>query len=228
MRALSYPAATISRHRFRARLRAWPATLMLTEAAERVGVSTGTLKRWASGGLIPSLTGAKGEEWTPATVAHARVVHRLRERGHTLDEIRQATAEGRLAHGFLEEIFPDAPEHARAIDEVAEETGLEPALIERFWASLGLPAQGLENLTDEDVQALQYAASVLAAGFPLVAFLQIARVYGQALAQIADAEVRLFHIYVHEPLIREGVPEHSDGRGDGATSRATCCRSPRR
>jgi adenylate cyclase len=56
------------------------------------------------------------------------------------------------------------------------------------------------------VQALQYVASVLAAGFPLVAFLQLCRVYGQALSQIADAEVRLFHLYVHEPLIREGVP----------------------
>ena len=56
------------------------------------------------------------------------------------------------------------------------------------------------------MQALQYAASVLSSGFPLVAFLQLARVYGQALAQIADAEVRLFHIYVHEPLMREGVP----------------------
>ena len=32
------------------------------------------------------------------------------------------------------------------------------------------------------------------------------RVYGQALAQIADAEVRLFHLYVHEPLMRDGVP----------------------
>ena len=71
---------------------------------------------------------------------------------------------------------------------------------------MGLPGQNLETLTDEDVQALQYAASVLSSGFPLVAFLQLARVYGQALAQIADAEVRLFHIYVHEPLMREGVP----------------------
>jgi adenylate cyclase len=26
------------------------------------------------------------------------------------------------------------------------------------------------------------------------------------MAQIADAEVRLFHLYVHEPLMREGVP----------------------
>jgi adenylate cyclase len=53
---------------------------------------------------------------------------------------------------------------------------------------------------------LSYASAVLAAGFPLVAFLQLVRVYGQALAQMADAEVRLFHIYVHEPLMREGVP----------------------
>ena len=32
------------------------------------------------------------------------------------------------------------------------------------------------------------------------------RVYGQALGQIADAEVRLFHLYVHEPLMRDGTP----------------------
>ena len=32
------------------------------------------------------------------------------------------------------------------------------------------------------------------------------RVYGQALAQIADAEVKLFHLFVHEPLMRDGVP----------------------
>ena len=94
---------------------------------------------------------------------------------------------------------------ARSSD-AAEFTDLEPALIERFWASLGLPATELEELTDEDVQALHYVSAVLGAGFPLVAFLQLCRVYGQALSQIADAEVRLFHLYVHEPLIREGVP----------------------
>ena len=180
--------------------------LTLTEAAKRVGVTPATLKRWAASGLIPSLTGGRNDAWTSASVAHARVVHRLRERGHSIEEIKAAVAEGRLATGYLEEIFPERPVTGRTVAEVAEETGLEPALIERFWTSLGLPAQGLERMTDEDVQAMQYAASVLAAGFPLVAFLQISRVYGQALAQIADAEVRLFHIYVHEPLIREGVP----------------------
>ena len=37
------------------------------------------------------------------------------------------------------------------------------------------------------------------------------RVYGQALAQMADAEVRLFHLYVHEPLMRDGVPRRQMG-----------------
>ena len=61
-------------------------------------------------------------------------------------------------------------------------------------------------MSEDDVQLLRYVAAVLAAGLPLVALLQLARVYGQALAQIADAEVRLFHLYVHEPLMRDGMP----------------------
>jgi adenylate cyclase len=53
---------------------------------------------------------------------------------------------------------------------------------------------------------MKYAAAVLAAGFPLPAYLQLLRVYGQVMAQIADAEVRLMHLYVHKPLMRAGVP----------------------
>src|SRR5436189_505260 len=71
---------------------------------------------------------------------------------------------------------------------------------------MGFPRTELGALSDDDLQALQYVASVLHAGFPLVAFLQLTRVYGQARSWIADAETRLFHIYVHEPLMREGVP----------------------
>jgi adenylate cyclase len=177
--------------------------LTLKEAADRAGVSPATLRRWAQSGVIPQLDG-NSDGWTPVAVAHARIVARLRERGHSLKHIRMATEQGRLAYGYIEELFPiDPTQHS--LEAASEATGLEPALIERFWTTIGLPGQRLDELTDEDVQALQYVASVLAAGFPLVAFLQIARVYGQALSQIADAEVRLFHIYVHEPLMREGV-----------------------
>jgi adenylate cyclase len=178
-------------------------TLSLKEAAERVGVAPATLRRWAREGLIPEVDGSA--DWTTAAVAHARIVARLRDRGHALEHIKRAGEQGRLAYSYIEDMF-DGERPLRTREEAAELTGLEPALIERFWTSLGLPASGLDELTDEDVQALHYVGSVLDAGFPLVAFLQLCRVYGQALSQIADAEVRLFHLYVHEPLIREGVP----------------------
>jgi adenylate cyclase len=178
-------------------------TLSLKEAADRVGVSPATLRRWAREGVIPEVNGTV--EWTTAAVAHARIVARLRDRGHKLEHIKRAGEQGRLAYGYIEDMFgTDQPR--RSIDEAAELTGLEPALIERFWTSIGLPASGLDELTDEDVEALHYVSAVLDSGFPLVAFLQLCRVYGQAISQIADAEVRLFHLYVHEPLIREGVP----------------------
>ena len=105
----------------------------------------------------------------------------------------------------MEEVLPEHTP-ALSLDDAAEEVGLEPALIERIWAAAGLSAASLDELSEEDVELLRHMAEVIDAGFPLVAFLQLTRVYGQALAQIADAEVKLFHLYVHEPLIRDGRP----------------------
>jgi adenylate cyclase len=176
--------------------------LRLADVARSAGVTTQTLRRWVSTGLVPA--GPDGE-MTAASLAAARVVARLRERGFTLKEIREATESGKLASSYIEGLLPDAP-GTWTLEEAARETGLEPALIERIFMSMGIGARGLEHLTDDDVQLLRYAAAVLAAGLPLVAFLQLVRVYGQAMSQIADAEVRLFHLYVHEPLMRDGVP----------------------
>jgi adenylate cyclase len=179
--------------------------LTLKEVAERAEVSPATLRRWVKSGLIPQLDGGAGGEWSAAAAAQARIVARLRDRGHTVEQIAQATEEGRLAFGYIEELLPDGDAVA-TLREAARATGLEPALIARFWTSLGLPASELDEMTEDDLEAMHGAAAVLSAGLPLVASLQIARVYGQALSQIADAEVRLLHLYVHEPLMREGVP----------------------
>jgi adenylate cyclase len=176
-------------------------SLSLSQAAQQTGVSPGTLRRWADQGVIPY---RNGDGWTPAAVATARIVARLRERGHSLGSIRHAAETGRLAFGYIEDLFPsDEGEHT--FEDAARETGLEPALVERIWQSIGFPTGDRATISDDDLQLLRYIAAVLAAGFPLVAFLQLVRVYGQAVAQMADAEVRLFHLYVHEPLMRDGV-----------------------
>jgi adenylate cyclase len=174
--------------------------LTLSEVAQQVGVSPATLRRWVRDGIVP-VDGS----WTPAAVAHARIVARLRERGYSLGTLRDAARSGRLAYGYLEDLFP-APARTRTLEEAADESGLEPALIERIWTAAGFASDSLERIGEDDIQLLRYMAAVLDSGFPLVAFLQLVRVYGQALAQIADAEVKLFHLYVHEPLMRDGVP----------------------
>ena len=179
-------------------------SLSLAEAAREAGVTARTLRRWAETGVIPGQK-SPNDGWSPAAVSHARMVSRLRARGHSLQQIRQASKEGRLAYGFLEELFPDTGRRY-TLKQVSEDTGLAEALLERMWVSVGFARSDLESVSEEDMQALRYIASVLDAGFPLVAFLQLIRVYGQAIARIAEAETRLFHLYVHEPLMRDGVP----------------------
>ena len=176
------------------------AAVTLADAARRVGVKPATLRRWAQRGLIPQYDG----EWTQAAIGTARVVARMRERGHSVAEIAQATQEGRLAFGFLEELFPSDQERI-TIREAARETGLDEALVGRLVSGLGLNPEHSGTVSDDDLQLLRYVDAVLATGFPLVALLQLVRVYGQAMAGIADAEVRLFHLYVHEPLLRSGA-----------------------
>jgi len=151
-------------------------------------------------GLVPGHDG----RWTPASAAYVRVVARLRARGHSLEQIKLASDHGQLAVGPLENLLSGS-EGRYTIAEVARESGLDLGLVERVQATAGLSALESNVFSDEDVTIMKYAAAVLDAGLPVGAFLQLMRVYGQVIAQIADAEVRLIHIYVHEPLMRNGV-----------------------
>jgi adenylate cyclase len=175
--------------------------ISLAAASRLAGVSTSTLRRWADDGLLPVADG----KWTAAAAAQARVIARMRERGYTVDAIREAAAGGRLAFGRAEDLF-QVPDGGYTREEAAELTGLEPELIERLMTLLGTPMTADAMLNEQDLRAMRHCADVLSSGFPLVAFLQLVRVYAQSIRRVADAEVRLFHLYVHEPLMQEEVP----------------------
>ena len=172
----------------------------LGQVAAMVGVTPATVRRWVDRGLVPGFDG----RWTPSAVAYVRVVARLRARGHSLERIKRASDDGQLAIGPIENLLT-APGPRHSLREVSRESGLPPELIRQMFGAMGL-AVPAEGLSDEDLEMMRYAAAVLAAGFPLPAYLQLLRVYGQVMAQIADAEVRLMHLYVHKPLMRAGVP----------------------
>jgi adenylate cyclase len=175
--------------------------ISLAEASRLAGVSSSTLRRWADDGLIPVTDG----KWTRASAAQARVIARMRERGYSVEAIKEAAESGRLAFGRAEDLF-QVPEGRYSREEAAELTGLEPELIERLMTLFGTPMTAETMLNEEDLRAMRHCANVLASGFPLVAFLQLVRVYAQSIRRVADSEVRLFHLYVHEPLMQEEVP----------------------
>ncbi len=174
--------------------------LTLAQVAARAEVAPETVRRWVRDGLVPQYEGA----WTPAAASHVRIVARLRERGHSLQRIKDASQSGRLAFGYVDELLPSR-EPRYTVAEAAAEAKLDPKLVTRLMGAMGLNIVAEDAISEEDMQVLRYGAEILAAGLPLPALLQIIRVYGQAMAQVADAEVRLFHLYLHEPLMREGA-----------------------
>ena len=66
--------------------------ISLSEAARRSGVPASTLKRWAAEKIVPVRRG----RWTAAAAAQARVVARMRERGYSLEDLKEAGREGRI------------------------------------------------------------------------------------------------------------------------------------
>ena len=174
--------------------------ISLREASRRAGVSESTLKRWASERIVP----VKGGRWTAPAAAQARVVARMRDRGYSLRQIRAAARDGRLAFGYVEDLLPTA-ERGTSRRQAARALDLDEDLVERIMTLLGVPVANADRLTDEDVEAIGTIKQVLESGFPLVPLLQLIRVYAQSMRRIAEAEVRLFHLYVHEPLIEDGV-----------------------
>ena len=180
---------------------ATPPELTLAQVATAVGVTPGTIRRWVAKGLVPGFDG----RWTASAVAYVRVVARLRDRGHSLKRIKQASDDGQLAIGPIENLLSSSGAH-HTLRQASRASGLPAELIRQVYSTMGLGPIPPEGLSDEDLEMMRYVSAVLAAGFPLPAYLQLLRVYGQVMAQVADAEVRLMHLYVHKPLMRAGVP----------------------
>ena len=176
--------------------------ISLNEASRRAGVSPATLTRWAEEKIVPVRKG----KWTPAAAAQARIVARMRERGHSLEELKEAGKEGKLSFGMAEDIFADTSEQF-TLEEASEQIGLSVEVIERVMTVLGTPTDREPSLSGRDIEAFARMGEVAEAGLPVEALLQLTRVYAQAVRRIADAEVRLFHLFVHEPMIRDGLSE---------------------
>jgi adenylate cyclase len=172
----------------------------IDELAERSGEPTSRLADWHDRGLIGNDAGDYGD----GDIERVWLIRTLLERGVTLDDVARTV---RDHVDVLDRFVPRWMERGQrtyTLDDAAARAGLDSAQVARLWQASGL-ADDRAPTTDEDLAALHSLRAALDAGLPENALVQILRVFGEALGRVAEAETRLFHVYVHKRLEQEGL-----------------------
>jgi adenylate cyclase len=149
-------------------------------------------------GLLDGLDGEARE-------ARLTLLRDLRADGVELDELRAAVTAGRLTLLPVERALAgDGPRYSAR--EVAERSGVDLALLQRFTAALGVPNPDPDarELTEADVEAARRMKAFRDAGLPEEGMLQVARTIGMGTARIAAANREL----IMRTLMQPGDSEH--------------------
>jgi adenylate cyclase len=175
--------------------------LSIDELAERTGEHAIRLADWRDRGLIGDPDGGLCTEDTE----RAWLVRTLLSRGVSLDDVARVVRDHpEVLARFLPRCLPWGA-RTYTFDEAATHVGLEPDRARRLWRAGAGQAEAAALVTDDDLAALRNLRAALDAGFPEDALMQLLRVYGEALGRVAEAETRLFHVYVHKRLEQEGL-----------------------
>ncbi|MGI8580522.1 MAG: adenylate cyclase regulatory domain-containing protein [Solirubrobacteraceae bacterium] len=130
----------------------------------------------------------KGVSTEEGRRSRVQLLERLQEDGVPLEDLRQAVEEERLALLPVERVLMgDGPRYTPR--EVAEKAGVPlPFLLQMRQAlGLGVPDGEEKLFTDEDVRAAESTKVFAEAGLPEEGRLEVARVVGRAMADVAAA-----------------------------------------
>lgn len=140
---------------------------------------------FAAEGLLDDLGGEARE-------ARLALLGRLASEGVSVEELRAAVAAGRLTLLPVErELAGDGPRYTPR--EIAEASGVELDLLQRFTAALGVPYPDADEraLSEADLEAARRIKAFRQAGLPEDGMLQVARTIGMGTARIAEANREL-------------------------------------
>jgi class 3 adenylate cyclase len=167
--------------------------------AELVGVSAGQVDRWRDEGLLDP-EGLGGFE--ELDLLRWLMIHQYETQGYRSEKLAAAVKSGEVEPFVGEYLFPAYPRVA--IEDAAARVGMEAAKVHELRTALGF---GREDIPEGSLAQLEAFKTVEAAGLPWEAILEGARVYGDALRRLAETEVRLVYVNIHERLSASGDPE---------------------
>jgi adenylate cyclase len=140
--------------------------------------------------------------------ARLELLRTLENEGFTLEELRDAAAQDRLALLPVERVLAgEGKLYTR--EELAEETGLDPDFLDEAGRALGVPIRrpGERAITEDELELSRSAKLLLDAGLPPEAFLELTAVMSRSMANIAASFAWVFG----EALIQAGDTERDLG-----------------
>ena len=126
----------------------------------------------------------------PSREVRLELLRTLEQEGFTLEELRRAASEDRLALLPVERVLEaEGPNHT--LREVAEAVGLDVEFVNEARRAIGDPAIDPDErvLTDEELELARHAKVLLDAGLDRESFLELVRVMSHSLDSIASALV---------------------------------------
>ena len=130
------------------------------------------------------------------------VLRMVFELGATIDEVTEVGGWqlGPLALDLA--MRPAGPTYD--LDTFADTSGLDPALIRRIWAALGLPASGPVRVTPDAAEALRLLVA-MGAWLQPETTLAMARVMGSSCARMAETLANSFRVELEVPQREQGT-----------------------
>jgi adenylate cyclase len=140
--------------------------------------------------------------------ARRKLLEQLRDDGVPMEELERAVREDRLALLPVERLLgSERPKYSA--NDLAERAGVDVELLNRQWQALGFPLADPDEpvYTDADFEAAKRAKTFLDAGLPEEGLIEVARVVGRSMANVASAMREL----VGQALARPGDTEYERG-----------------
>jgi adenylate cyclase len=140
--------------------------------------------------------------------ARLELLRSLEEEGFTLEELREAATQDRLALLPVERVLAGEG-RLYTPEELAEETGLDRDFLDDAGRALGVPIRepGERSITEDELELSRSAKVLLDAGLPPESFLELTAVMSRAMANIAASFASVFG----EALIQPGDTERDLG-----------------
>jgi adenylate cyclase len=150
----------------------------------------------------------EGVEEGEAREARLQLLRELHDGGLSLEELRAAVEEDRLV--LLPAELELTGEQNYTLEELAERTGLDSDFVNSLALALGLPRPGPEDrmLDEGTIEAAETIKAFLDAGVSQDAVLEVTRVAGEGMSNVAQAVSR----HAAELLIEPGDTELDLGR----------------